>query len=76
MLTPLFVREDDGRLCYVLTTNFTNHTNLFLRSFASSVVYLLTSDYTDFTDSLSPTSISAAHSLRYKTVFHPSLLYI
>ena len=29
MLTPLSVREDEGRLCYVLTTNFTNYTNLF-----------------------------------------------
>ena len=28
MLTPLSVREDEGRLCYVLTTNFTNYTNI------------------------------------------------
>lgn len=50
---------------FLFTTNYTYFTNNGFVYFAQYVVILLY-----------PTSIPAGHSLRYKTVFRPSLLYI
>ena len=54
----------------------TKQPRIFVVSTLNYGVFVFSTDYTDFTDLLYPTSIPAGHSLRYKTVFYPSLLYI